>query len=224
MSLAVSSRFARRELRAGFRGFRIFLACLALGVAAIAAVGSVRFAIEAGLAKEGAALLGGDAEMDFTYRFASEAERAWMDETALAVSEIVDFRSMAVVERGDVTERGLAQVKGVDGSYPLVGTVQLDPPIPLSEALTDYGGVMERVLADRLGLVLGDRFRLGTQDFTLRAVLVREPDSAAGGFGLGPRIIVRTAGPCRCIAFSAGDAFQFAIPLASPRRDRSGRP
>lgn len=192
MSIAVSARFAARELRAGFRGFRIFLACLALGVAAIAAVGSVRSGIEAGLQREGAALLGGDAEMDFTYRFASADERAWMDQMAIAVSEIVDFRSMAVVERDGETERGLAQVKGVDAAYPLVGTVSLDPALPLDAALADYGGVMERVLADRLGLRVGDAFRLGTQDFTLRALLTREPDSAAGGFGLGPRIIVRT--------------------------------
>ena len=58
MSLAVAARLARRELRGGLRGFRIFLACLALGVAAIAAVGTVRASIEAGLAREGAALLG----------------------------------------------------------------------------------------------------------------------------------------------------------------------
>ena len=49
MSIATSARFAARELRGGLKGFRIFLACLALGVAAIAAVGSVRSAIEAGL-------------------------------------------------------------------------------------------------------------------------------------------------------------------------------
>ena len=64
MSLAIASRFAARELRGGLRGFRVFLACLALGVAAIAAVGTVRAGIEAGLARDGAALLGGDAEVE----------------------------------------------------------------------------------------------------------------------------------------------------------------
>ncbi len=57
MSVALSARFAARELRAGLKGFRVLLGCLALGVAAIAAVGSVRSAIEAGLEREGAALL-----------------------------------------------------------------------------------------------------------------------------------------------------------------------
>ena len=95
MSLAL--RLAWRDLRGGLRGFRIFLACLALGVAVIAAIGSVRASIEGGLSREGAALLGGDAEMEFTYRYADDTEKAWMAERALAVSEVVVFRSMAVV-------------------------------------------------------------------------------------------------------------------------------
>lgn len=193
MSLRLSARLASRELRGGLSGFRIFLACLALGVAAIAAVGSVRASIEAGLAREGAALLGGDAEMDFTYRFASDEERAWMEDQAITVSEIVDFRSMAVVEKNGETERGLTQIKAVDDAYPLVGSVELNPQQPLDQALANYGAVMERVLMDRLGLTIGDTFKLGLQAFTLTAVLEREPDNATGGFGLGPRILVRTA-------------------------------
>ena len=39
-ALALAIRFARRELRSGLSGFRIFLAALTLGVAAIAGVGS----------------------------------------------------------------------------------------------------------------------------------------------------------------------------------------
>lgn len=195
MSLALAWRFARRELRGGLAGFRIFLACLALGVATIAAIGSVRASIEAGLAAEGAALLGGDAEMEFTYRFASDEERAWMDANASAISEVVDFRSMAVVTRGDQTERGLTQVKASDSAYPLIGRATLSPDIPLQDALGLHdglpGGVMQQLLIDRLGLKIGDTFKLGTQAFRLTAALENEPDNA-GGFGLAPRTIVAT--------------------------------
>ncbi|MFG5381289.1 ABC transporter permease [Yoonia sp. R2-816] len=184
----VAFRFALRELRGGLRGFRVFLACLALGVAAIAAVGTVRAGIEAGLQRDGAALLGGDAEVEFTYRFARDDELAWLQSIAEDISETVDFRSMAVV--GD--ERGLTQIRAVDDAYPLIGEVRLDPDMRLDQALVGYGGVMERVLADRLGLTPGDTFRLGEQEFTLRAILDRYPDNAAGGFGLGPRTIVLT--------------------------------
>ncbi|MFP4406287.1 ABC transporter permease [Rhodosalinus sp.] len=197
MSWPAAARIARRELRGGLRGFRIFLACLALGVAAIAGVGSIRAAIEGGLAAEGAVLLGGDAEAEFTYRFATEQERAFFEDAANAVSEVVDFRSMAVVERGEETERALTQVKAVDDAYPLVGEVVLEPEMGLETAFAGEGdlpgGVMERVLADRLGLSPGDRFRLGTQDFVLTALLAREPDAAGDGFGLGPRTLVPTA-------------------------------
>ena len=38
-TLFLPVRFARRELRAGTHGFRLFIACLILGVAAIAGIG-----------------------------------------------------------------------------------------------------------------------------------------------------------------------------------------
>lgn len=190
MSLVIAARFARRELRGGLKGFRVFLACLALGVAAIAAVGTVRAGIQAGLDREGAALLGGDAEVELTYRFAREEELAYLNQIADVVSETVDFRSLAVTSS---QERALTQIRAVDDAYPLIGRVTLDPDISLSEALANNGAVMERVLVDRLGLVPGDSFKLGTQDFRLSAVLMKYPDNASGGFGLGPRTIVLTS-------------------------------
>ena len=44
MSAPLSLRFAAREMRAGVRGFRIFLACLALGVAAVIATHNMELA------------------------------------------------------------------------------------------------------------------------------------------------------------------------------------
>lgn len=208
-------RIARRELRGGLRGFRVFLACLALGVAAIAAVGLVRSAIEAGLEEQGAVLLGGDAQMEFTYRFATADERAWMEARAVAVSEIVDFRSMAVV--GD--DSALTQIKAVDDAYPLVGAVTLESgTLPAALAVADGvpGAAMDKVLVDRLGLALGDRFTLGTQAFRLGAVLLREPDSANGGFSLGPRTIVATEALQGSGLLEAGSLFETDYRLRLP--------
>jgi putative ABC transport system permease protein len=216
MSLRLAARFARRELRGGLRGFRLFLACLALGVAAIAAVGSVRSGIEAGLAREGAALLGGDAELELTYRFATAPELDWMRAQATAVSEVADFRSMAAT--GD--DRALTQVKAVDALYPLVGSVRLDPDITLADALALQGGrpgaVMERALIDRLGLRIGDAFVLGTQSFTLRAEILREPDSAGAGFALGPRTLVLRDNLAASGLLSPGTLFNSKYRLTLP--------
>lgn len=188
--LKQAARIARREMRGGLRGFRIFLACLTLGVAAIAAVGSVRESLQEGLATQGAVLLGGDASVSFTYRFADEAEAALLTQEAEALSIVADFRSMAVVGE----DRGLTQVKAVDAQYPLYGAVTLDPPMPLSQAFAGMNGlpgaVMDDLLMDRLGLSAGDQFALGGTPFVLMAELVNEPDNATGGFGLGPRTLV----------------------------------
>ena len=187
LSPGLAWSIARRELRGGLRGFWVFLACLALGVAAIAAVGTVRAAIQAGLTEQGAVLLGGDAQVEFTYRFASAEERAYLESISDRLSEIAEFRSMAVA--GET--RVLTQVKAVDGAYPLIGSVALEGDLPLDQALADRGAVMDPVLAAQMGLAVGDGFALGTAEFTLRGLILREPDSATGGFALAPRTLVR---------------------------------
>src|SRR5260370_16972651 len=62
--LPLAFRLARREMRGGLRGFGIFLACLTIGVAAIAGVGSLAAAIDAGLKGDARIVLGGDVEFN----------------------------------------------------------------------------------------------------------------------------------------------------------------
>src|SRR4051812_30163449 len=87
-------RLARRELRGGIRGFRIFLACLMLGVAAIAAVGSLADGIRASLDANARQLLGGDVELSFSQRATTPEEFAALA-AAGSVSTVAEMRSMA---------------------------------------------------------------------------------------------------------------------------------
>ena len=218
--MSVMFRIAFRELRGGLAGFRIFLLCLALGVMAITTVGSVRMAIEEGLEAESDAILGGDVSIQFTYRMASEIELAWMDENAEQVSQIVDFRSMVMFDDGATRERSLVQIKGVDGNYPLYGDVGLSGDMPLSAALAMTDGlpglVAEQALLERLGAEIGDILRLGTAGFQLRAILTNEPDGAALGFNLGPRVIVETVALEGSGLMSAGTLFNSHYRLILP--------
>lgn len=209
--MTLAWRIARAELRGGLRGFWVFLACLALGVAAIAGVGMVRAGIEAGLRDQGAVLLGGDAQVEFTYRFATPEERAFLDSIALKTSEIVDFRSMVVAGDAHV----LTQVKAVDDAYPLLGSVQLEAG-DFTTALADKGAVMDGILADQIGLAIGDRFKLGAQEFTLKGRILREPDSATGGFALAPRTIVKTQDLAQSGLLEPGTLFDSSYRLLLP--------
>ena len=99
-NLLLAFRIARRELRGGLRGLRIVLACLALGVAAITAVGTLRAGVDAGLAADGARILGGDVEIASPYRPLGDAPRAWLAARGARVSEVVTLRAMAVADSG----------------------------------------------------------------------------------------------------------------------------
>ena len=183
--MSAATRIFARELRGGFRGFRVFVACLALGVASVAAIGTVKSSVETGLATEGASILGGDAEIEFSYRFADDEELEWMQRVSERVSTVVDFRSMATTTRNGDPVRSLTQVKAIDGNYPLYGEVVLDSPGQVMDALAPAGGVpgalMQRSLANRLQIEPGDTFALGTQEFRLAAFVEQEPDAIASG-------------------------------------------
>src|SRR5947199_4867240 len=92
-------RFALRELRGGLHGFRIFLACIALGVMAIAGVGSFSRSLTEGLAREGRVILGGDLAFSLIHREADANERAFLDARG-KVSAVATLRAMARVPDG----------------------------------------------------------------------------------------------------------------------------
>ena len=191
--IPLSLRFAVRELRAGVRGFRIFLACLALGVGAIAAAGSTAEAFRAGLASQAAEILGGDVAVDMPLR-----EFTPKEQTAFAalgrVSYAAASRAMAEAPSG---ARRLVELRGVSETYPLVGQVTLSGASSVQAALApagDAAGVaVEQPLLDRLGLRLGDRFLIGNVPVVARAVLLGEPDRLSRGFNLGPRVLASLA-------------------------------
>ena len=58
-------------MRGGLSGFYVFIACLALGVMAIAAVGSVAGSLKDGLAREGRVIVGGDISFNLIQREAA---------------------------------------------------------------------------------------------------------------------------------------------------------
>ena len=184
---------ARRELRSGLGGFRLFLACIALGVGAIAAILSFSRAIEEGLRADARALLGGDISVSRPYQPLTDEQLAYMVRDGAAVTGWVEMRGMARLDR-DGARPTLIQLKAVDGRYPLVGTIELQGGMTLKDALAIRNGVAGAVVEDvalrRMGASIGDRIRIGESSFELRAVIAREPDRGLGLFGLGPRVMI----------------------------------
>ena len=188
--LPLTLRLALRELRGGLSGFRVFIACIALGVAAISGVTSIAASLSGGLGREGRRILGGDITYSLINREATPAERAVLDGQA-SVSEVASLRAMAVAGDGGAA---LVELKAVDGSYPAVGAAETEPQAPVQDLIAERGGIFGAVadpaLLTRLGLKPGDRVTLGGFPVEIRAALVSEPDRIGSGIGFGPRLLV----------------------------------
>ena len=162
---------------------RILAVCLVLGVAALAGVGSLASAINAGLAERGQFLMGGDVALRVSGRNPTPEQRAAAAELG-TVGEVVKLRGM--VSRGDGGDSVLAEVKAVDGTWPLYGRVVLEGGGRVGPGMA----AAQPVLADKLGLKPGDRLQLGQATLTYAGTLVEEPDRAGDGFGFGPGLVV----------------------------------
>src|SRR5689334_6073514 len=183
-SLRLALRFARRELRGGFAGFRIFFLCLMLGSAAISGVESLSDAFLTGLKDQGQVLLGGDVSVNLVHRPASSEERAFLDSQG-KVSEALSMRAMVYAR--DNSARQLIELKGVDARWPLFGAPRLIPDQPLADVLACEddgicGVAAEQTLLDRLHVKRGDLLKLGNATVRMMAVLDKEPDRISTGF------------------------------------------
>jgi putative ABC transport system permease protein len=186
---SLAFRYALREMRSGLRGFYVFIACIALGVMAIAGVGSVAASLSEGLAREGRTLLGGDAAFSLMQREAKPDELAYLRAQG-QVSSVVTLRGMARAPDGNLA---LVEIKAVDGAYPMLGKVTMAPDMPVAELLAErdgaFGAATDSVLLARLGLKVGDRLTVGSATFQIRSEISAEPDKLAGGVGFAPRFL-----------------------------------
>jgi len=183
-------RFALRDLRGGLKSFGVFIACLTLGVMALAAVAATSRAMRDGLAQQGAALIGGDLSFARAQGAPAGEHRAFLAEKG-KVSEIVTLRSMA--RREDSSQATLVELKSVDAAYPLTGELRTEPQAPLAELLAPrkdgFGVAIDPQLGARLALGLGDSFFIGDAKFVIAGWIRREPD-AMGAFTLAPHVLL----------------------------------
>ena len=219
-TLSLAARLARRELRGGLAGFRIFFACLVLGVAAIAGVGSLADAMLAGMASQGSVLLGGDVSVQLVHRETTPQEHAFLAQHG-KVSEIAMLRGMGyAIKHGAEAERQLIEIKAIDHAYPLYGSVGLAPATPLTDALRCSGKIcgaaVEQTLLDHLHMKRGDTLRIGTQDFRISAVLTGEPDRLSGGFSFGPHVMVSMDALKRTGLVTIGSLIDYYYRVAMP--------
>ncbi len=185
--LPLALRIALRELRAGAGGLAIFVLCIALGVAAVAAIGSLAASFDKALAQQGRLLIGGDLSFELIHRETNPEERAALEALG-EISGSASFRAMARAEDG---KSALVEVKAVDDPYPLYGNVVILEPKDAGPIWRKPDVVVaQRVLLDRLGLKIGDPLKIGQASVRIGGILGDQPDRLADRLSYGPKLLM----------------------------------
>jgi len=205
--------YARRDLRAGLKGFYIFLACLVLGVGAIAGIQSLSRGLVESLHHDGRLILGGDIALRTIYTPATPEQTRWLNKKIGPLTTIIETRAMArqVVKNAAQSAGGdqstLVEMKAVDPFYPLYGQLEivdekgntiktatqdlLLAPFVNGVQSDDWGALVEKELLTRLHTHLGDWIQVGQQKFRVNGIISKEPDRVGNlHFSLAPRMMI----------------------------------
>lgn len=184
-NFSLSVKLALLELRHGWRHFYIFVACLTLGVAMMASVNTFGSVVKKSLNSEAQSLLGGDMEIRIRGIEASNEQRGFIEKYG-KVSEVTTLRSMLHYKDQHI----LVEIKSIDESYPLIGTLAFNEQISKEDALSNNGIAVDSILLSQLGAEMGSSVKIGEATYIIRATIKTEPDRAVQIFSFGPRVMM----------------------------------
>jgi putative ABC transport system permease protein len=219
--MGIALRLAWRQARGGRRHLVAVFACVALGVGALVAVGTLGAGLETTLAREAKALLGGDVELRAARPLPAEAEAAVGRLDGARVVHVRELVGMA--RRPDRGGSVLVELKAPSPGYPLYGRLVTTPAAPLASLLDGDGAVVQRELLDRLGLAVGDRLLVGEVTLTIRGVVEAEPDRTASLVALGPRVFLSPAALERSRLVAFGSRVRHRVLVALPAGTSAGQ-
>src|SRR5688572_14965165 len=186
-------KMARRELRSAWKRLLFFFICIAIGVGAIVALRSIIRNFHQVMASDARTILGADLQVS--------TGRPWTAETRATIERITKPfapRTAETIESSTMmrpTEQAkeralLVELKGIEPPFPFYGEFTLADKRPFSHDLLRNNGVLvAHAILERLDLKVGDQVKVGSETFTIRGVLDREP-GMPGGFEFGPRALM----------------------------------
>jgi len=163
-----------------------FIACLALGVAAITGVSGLVGAVEATLQAQSRELLGADVSVQSRRPIDAEVDRYFAFDPARERAQVRELATL--IGAGDRSR--LVELKAVSANYPFYGEITLEPKGRIGERLDARSCAVGPQLLDDLGVRVGDDVEIGGQPFRIAAVVRDEPGRLDIAFTLGPRVFL----------------------------------
>lgn len=184
---------AWRAILAEARGARsrllFFAGSLAVGVAAVVAVGALVLAFRAGLEQESRNLLAGDLEVSGRRPLPAELD-ALLAPWPHARSDVRELAALLVAGE----QSRLVELKAAGEGYPFYGALLSEPAGLTPAELGRDRALLAPELGPELGLEIGQPFLLGGAEFRVAGWLLDEPDRLEFQMALGPRVLIGLAG------------------------------
>src|SRR5688572_8194543 len=218
MTLGHYIRLAVRESRRSRGRIFLFMACIAVGVAAVVIVAGLSKSVEQGVRTEGRRLMAADVAVEGRRPLPAELNTLLARERGAARVQRTDVREfVSIVSTKASDQSQLAELKVVDGVYPFYGILKLDPPDKkLSELLDANAVVVATELLSRVNLKIGDTLRIGGADFRIAGQVLEEPDKLSISFTLGPRVFMSSDGVARTALIDKGSRVEYRALLRLP--------
>ena len=219
--MRTSLKIAWREARASHTKFVFVILAVAAGVACLTGVKGFTRVFENMLSREARTLMAGDL-MVRNFALPTSEQQAMFDELAregLKRTWITETITM-LSKSGDVPPV-LISVKAVEpDKYPFYGTVRLNPPLTLAQALKNDTLAVSNDLLLRMDSHVGDTVRIGGQPYRIVATVESEPDRMTGSLNVGPRVMMSREGLERAglliLGSRASERFLFKVPSNLP--------
>lgn len=226
MKLAHYTRMALRESRRSRGRITLFMACIAVGVAAIVVVAGLSKSVTDGIREQGRKLMAADVTVEGRRPLPAELDTLLANFPLppggrIERADVREFVSVVLAPATNASQ--LAELKVVQGDYPFYGTLKLNPDRSLSQLLTVDDIVVATELLTRLNLKIGDSLRIGGTDFRIAGEVLEEPDKLAITFTLGPRVFMAPAALDRTALLDRGARVEYRamlkLPTATTGRD-----
>jgi len=222
MNLGQYLRMSLRESRRSRGRIALFMACIAVGVAAIVVVAGLSASVNDGVRSEGRQLMAGDVSVegrrplpdnldDVVARFEADTK---YPPGAVQRADLREFVSVVLKPGSNATQ--LAEMKAVQGGYPFYGRLRLDPDKPLQELLSAQTVVVAQELLAKMDTKVGEELTIGGAAFRIAGAVLEEPDKVGVSFTLGPRVFLSPEALARTALLDRGARVEYRALLKLP--------
>ena len=178
---------ALRDARRSSKPMLLAVTCVVLGVAAVVASFSFRDNLQNSVRARSKTLLGADLVIQSRENFSPEAE-ALLNSIGQEQSRQIGFSSMAYFPASGRSR--LVEVRALRGNFPYYGSLETDPASARQEFQNGAHALVDETLMLQFNARIGDRLRIGEQDFRIAGKLLKIPGETLAFSLLNPRVYV----------------------------------